>query len=264
MSWAELENLTAAASPALCAVALCAARLIPVTFLCPILGGPMAPITARLGVVLSLSLSLHLAGGVTVPVPVTDGLVFLALAGKELMLGTAVGLLAALPFDAARMGGRLIDLFRGSSAEAALPGVGSRESATGEGLYQLLLALAVTGAGLPVALAGLWKSFGVLRLGAYVATESQALYLVQLAGVALATGLAVGAPIAGAVMAADWLVALVSRTASPVNLSELGSPLRILGGGAVVWLGLGVLSERLLSGVEGVEEGIRLLLELGR
>ena len=68
-----------------------------------------------------------------------------ALVMKELTYGTSVGLIAALPFDAARMGGRFIDLFRGTSAEASLPVAGTRESATGDGLYQLLVALVVTG-----------------------------------------------------------------------------------------------------------------------
>ena len=84
--------------------------------------------------VLSLSLFLHLVAGVELPAARGDA----GDAGrrsrcKEMVYGTSVGLVAALPFDAARMGGRFIDLFRGTSAEASLPMAGSRESATGDG-----------------------------------------------------------------------------------------------------------------------------------
>ncbi len=55
----------------------------------------------------------------------------------------------------------------------------------------------------------------------------------------MATGLAVGAPIAAAVLAVDCLMGMASRAAPQVNLQELGAPLRILGGGALLWLGRG-------------------------
>ena len=54
-------------APHLVAVALCAARLLPVTFLCPLLGGHSAPMTVRLALVLSLAMSIHFAGGVMPP-----------------------------------------------------------------------------------------------------------------------------------------------------------------------------------------------------
>jgi flagellar biosynthesis protein FliR len=162
------------------------------------------------------------------------------------------------------MGGRFIDLFRGTSAEASLPFAGIRESAAGDGLYQLLVALVVTGGLFPVVLAGLLRGFGMVGLGAFVPSEAPALYVVTLAGSAMATGLAVGAPIAAAVLTVDCLMGMASRAAPQVNLRELGAPLRILGGGALLWLGVGVFCERLLGGVAGLESALRLLGEVAR
>ncbi|MBI3183610.1 MAG: flagellar biosynthetic protein FliR [Myxococcales bacterium] len=260
----DLLQLASALWPHVAAVALCAARLFPVAFLCPLFGGATAPATVRLGLVLGLSLALHLSAGVAPVSPVEDAWVFAGLAGRELALGTAMGLIASLPFDAARIGGRLIDLVRGTSAEAALPVAGTRESATGDGLYQMLVALAVTGVAFPLVLGALWKSFAAVKLGAYVPTEVAAMHVVRLGGAALAAGLAVGAPIAGAVMAADALVAMASKVAAPMNLAEVGAPLRILGGGAVVWLGLGVICDRLLSEVAGSSTALEVLFEVAR
>jgi len=250
--------------PDIAAVALCSARLLPIALLCPLLGGQAAPTTVKLAVVLSLALFLHQAAGVRLLAPVESPVMLAGLALKELAYGTSIGLIAALPFDAARMGGRFIDLFRGTSAEASLPVAGSRESAVGDGLYQLLVGLVVTGALFPLVLSGLLRGFGVVRLGAFVPSEAAAFHVVALAGGAMATGLAVGAPVAAAVLTVDCLVGLASRAAPQMNLQELGAPLRILGGGALVWLAVGVLCERLLVGVAHLDEALVLLGEAAR
>lgn len=263
----NLELLRAQLSPlgpGMVVVALCSARLLPVAFLCPLLGGQAAPTTVKLALVLSLALFLHHVAGVSLPEPVETPMQLAALAMKELTYGTSVGLVAALPFDAARMGGRFIDLFRGTSAEASLPVAGSRESATGDALYQLLVGLVVTGGLMPIVLSALVRGFGWVRLGAYVPTEAAVMHGVGLAGGAMATGLAVGAPIAAAVMAVDCLMGMVSRAAPQVNLQELGAPLRILAGGALLWLAVGILCERLLAGFLSVESALFRLGELAR
>ncbi|RYZ38010.1 MAG: type III secretion protein [Myxococcaceae bacterium] len=253
-----------ALGPHILAVALCAARLVPIAFLCPLLGGQAAPTTVRLGLVLALSLFLHLEAGVGLAGPVETPLVMAALVVRELAYGVSVGLVSALPFDAARMGGRFIDLFRGTSAEASLPMAGSRESATGDGLYHLLVARVVSGALFPLVISALLRGFGVVRLGAFVPTEAATLHVVVMVGGAMATGLAVGAPVAAAALAVDCFLGMASRAAAQVNLQELGAPLRILGGGALLWLGVGLLCERLLAGVVSTEGALALLGEVAR
>ena len=206
MTARELTFLLGLLAPHLVAVGLCAARLLPVAFLCPVLGGQAAPSTVKLGLVLSLSLSLHLAGGVGVPGGL-DAWGFAALAGRELAFGSAIGLVAALPFDAARIGGRLIDLFRGT---------GARESASGDCLYQLLVARVASGGALPAVISNLWRSFGVVPPGSFVATEAAGLHVAAQVGVALATGLAVGAPIAASSLGVELLLGLASRASPPI------------------------------------------------
>jgi len=257
---AWLESL----GPDTVVVALCAARLLPIAFLCPLLGGQATPTMVRLSLVLSLSLFLRVEAGLELDAPVVSTVVLGGLVIRELVFGTSVGLVAALPFDAARMGGRFIDLLRGTSAEASLPMAGSRESAAGEGLYHLLVTLVISGGAWPLVMGGVLRGFGVVRLGAFVPTEAATLHVVFLAGAAMATGLAVGAPIAAAVLAVDCFLGLASRAAPQVNLQEVGAPLKILGGGALLWLGTGVLCERLLAGVLSVEGALALLGEAAR
>lgn len=264
MSLDSLRVWLEALGPDIVVVALCAARLVPIAFLCPLLGGQATPTPVRLALVLALALFLRVEVGVALTAPVESSLELAALVVRELVYGVSVGLVSALPFDAARMGGRFIDLFRGTSAEASLPVAGSRESATGEVLYHLLVALVVSGGLLPQVLSGLLRGFAVVRPGAFVPTEAATLHVAMLAGGALATGLAVGAPVAAAVLAVDCFLGLASRTAPQMNLQELGAPLRILGGGALLWLGTGVLCERLLAGGVSTEGVLAVLGEVAR
>ena len=264
MSPLELQLEIAALTPHVVAVALCAARLLPVVFLCPVLGGEAAPTTVKLGVVLALSMCVHFAGGVAPVAPVTDTLTFAAVMVREFSFGASLGMVASLPFDAARMGGKFIDLFRGSSAEAALPHAGTRESAGGDALYQLMVALVAGGALMPLMLKGLFHSYAVVQLGAFVNTESAAMYVVTLAATALGAGLAIGAPVAAAAMAVDCVMGLASRATPQMNLQDVGAPLKILAGGAVLFLTVGIVAERMLAELAGRDVDMLSLARLGQ
>lgn len=252
-----------ALQPHVLAVALIGARLIPVAFLCPLFGGSHAPTHVKLGVVLALALFLHGAGGVMAPAA-SSAFELAGLAAQELVFGTSLGLVAALPFDAARMGGRFIDLFRGSSAEAALPMAGSKEAATGDALYHLLLALGSAGGLLPLMLAALTKSYGLVAPGSFHHSEDLALHLAGLVGAAFATGFAIGAPIAALTLTIDTCLGLASRAAPNMNLQEVGAPLRILGGGAVLWLMVGLIAARLQDFALAHADALQSLSVLGR
>lgn len=244
MNAQALELAVDLLQPHVVAVALVASRLLPVAFLCPLFGGTHAPTHVKLGIVLALSLFIHGAGGVQGPA-IGDVFTFAGLAAQEILFGMSLGLVAALPFDAARIGGRFIDLFRGSSAEAALPMAGSKEAATGDALYHLLLALGSAGVVLPMMLGALTKSYALVGAGGFHHTEDVALHLAGMVGAAFATGFAIGAPIAALQLAIDACLGLASRASPSMNLQETGAPLRILGGGAVVWLMIGVIAARL-------------------
>jgi flagellar biosynthetic protein FliR/type III secretion protein T len=236
-----LAALSEAVRPELLAWALASVRVLPVTLLCPVLGGQLVPAPVRLAVAGALGLALcPLAGAVP-----EGSLEVLARCGREAAVGLLIGVAAALPFDAARIGGRLIDLVRGTSAEAALPVAGHREAATGDLLHQMLVSLAVAGGALPVLIHALARSFALAPPGTPLAGNGLVM-LARLVGVALATGLAVAAPVVALSWATDAAVGVVLRAAPGLPATELATPVRILGGGTVVWLSLGLVAERLL------------------
>jgi type III secretion protein T len=222
--------------------ALASMRVLPIALLCPLLGGSLVPAGVRLAVAGALGLALRPLAG-TIPDVSLD---FLVRCGREGAVGLVMGLGAALPFDAARIGGRLIDLVRGTSAEAALPVAGHRESATGDVLYQLLLSLALAGGALPVLVRAIGRSHALLPVGSVFAGGG-ATSVARLVGVALATGLAVAAPVVALSWATDAAVGLVVRATPGLPATELATPVRILGGGALLWLSLGTVADRMLG-----------------
>lgn len=263
MSAAELAALMALLSGHVEAVVLCAARVLPVVFLCPFLGGTHAPQTVRVALVLSLSLGLHVAGGIAPPEPL-DTWAMAAGVLRELTFGLAIGLLASLPFDAARMGGRFIDLFRGTSAEAILPGAGSREAVTGDALFHLTVSLAIVSGAAGVLLSALWRTFGIVPLGVAAPREAIAELALQAVGSAFAAGFALGAPIAALSLAIDAVLGLFARAAPQLHLGETGAPVRIMAGGAVLWLGIGLLAHRVLLELDGATAAVTAVAEAAR
>lgn len=232
----------------------CAARLLPIAFLCPLLGGPWTPSTVKLGIVLSFSLALHFGGGVGATLQF-GAAPLLALGVRELALGIAMGLIAALPFEAVRMAGRWTDTLRGASAEALLPGSGSREAATGELLHGLVVALAVVGRAWPASIEALWRTFRVLPLGRWVPDDAGALAVASAVGEGMASSLALGAPVAGACLLAEVAIGLAARAGPLAHFAELAAPVRLLGGALLIWLGLGTFSDRALEAVSRLAEG---------
>jgi flagellar biosynthesis protein FliR len=239
------------------AFALVGLRVLPVVMLCPLLGGQLAPVPVRLAVAVSLGLAVRPLVG---PAQLAD-ITWIQCSG-EAALGLGLGLVSALPFEGARIGGRLIDLFRGTSAEAALPGAGHRESAGGELLHRLLLAMALSSGALPILLRALARTFRLLPPG--FASPAPPGAVAGWVGVAMGTGFAVAAPVLVLCWVVDGALALMARVAPGIPLPEVAPPGRILGGAGVLWLGLGLVCDRLLTAVVSTPEAWAALLAGGR
>jgi type III secretion protein T len=259
MSAAVLDALPAVLWPRAAFCVLACARLLPVVWLCPLFGGRATPAPVRLGVGLALASFLAAAG---VPPPASAGLLALA-AGclREVCLGSAMGLLAAAPFESARLSGQLTDILRGTSAEALLPGVGTREAATAELLAQLALTLALGAGALVWMVRALVRTVGMVPLGAPQPGPGSALMVAAAVGAIVASGLALSAPVAGLSLALDAMVGFAARGGNAPGLVEVAAPARILGGATVLWLTVGVLADRVLAGIAAAPELLTSLVE---
>jgi flagellar biosynthesis protein FliR len=254
-----MEGLLGELLPRATLCLLACARLLPVAWLCPLFGGRLTPAPIRLGIGLALSLLLGVAG---VPVAAAATLVTLVPAClREVCLGTALGLVAAAPYEAARFGGQLTDLLRGTSAEAALPGVGTREAATAEVLAQAALVLGLGAGALGWMVRALLRSTLLVPLGAPVTGPASAIAVAAAVGGILATGLALAAPVAGLALVVDAVVGFAARGGSAPALGEVATPARILGGAGVLWLAFGVVADRILAMLAASPDAVLGLVE---
>jgi type III secretory pathway component EscT len=196
-----------------------------VAALSPFLGGPLVPAPLRVLLGSGLGAAAWLLGGAR-PV-VADGLALAALGLRELALGAALAVVVAAPLEAARAAGRLADTARGATlAELHVAPLRQRETALGDLLVQQLVVLAAVGGGLRLVLRGLLLSFEALPAGAPFAALPVAELALRASATALATALAVGAPAAAGVLAADLAVAALVRVAPGLLLPELAQPAR--------------------------------------
>jgi type III secretion protein T len=218
--------MTPALDSATVTVALLAAlRLVPVAMVSPFLGGPLVPPVVRIALATGFGLVGASLVGTRGAAP--EGLLLVAAAAREVALGTVLALLAAAPVEAARAAGRLADTLRGATlAELHVAPIRQRESASGDLLAHWVVVLAAWGGGDRLVLTGLVGSFGAVPPGAAFALDSARELALHAAGEVLACAVAVGAPVAGGVLAADLALAVVSRVAPQLGAVNAAQPAR--------------------------------------
>jgi len=246
---ATLTALTNELMPHLWPVALAGARLLPACLMCPIFGGPKVPAQVRLSVALMLALFVHVAGGVSLPAGFTPSISLLIPAfATQLVCGLCMGYVASLPFDAARIGGRLLDTFRGANAEASLPEIGQKDSAMASMLHSLLCCMLFACGGYRFVMGALIKSFGALPLAGGAMNLGNAVELCAAGALAaMATGLAIGAPAAAVSLVVDVGFGLAARAAPQLRLQDTGAPIKLGLGTIAILLSLAAVSDRLLG-----------------
>ena len=260
----DLTPFADALIPHLWPVALAGARVLPVCLLCPIFGGARAPATVRLSLALMLALFIHFGCGLALPDGFRADLFSLLPAfATQLLAGIAMGYVATLPFDAARIGGRLLDTFRNANAEAELPEVGQSESATAGLLHQLLCAMIFACGGYRLVMGAVVQSFGTLPLVGGSLNYTGAVEICAAGALAaMATGLAIGAPCAAISLVVDVGMGLAARAAPQLRLQDAGTPVKLGLGAAAILLSLGAVSDRLLADAAGSAQAMGALVGL--
>ena len=117
-------------------------RVLPIVFITPFLGGKLVPATTKMGISLAMAFLIWpgVVGAVTTPMSTMSPLVFIPLMLKELFIGYVIGFVGAEMFYAMEIGGRVLDVMRGSNmAEVQVPELGFRASPLGLFLFQMLL-----------------------------------------------------------------------------------------------------------------------------
>lgn len=241
------------------AVALGAARTVPVTWLVPVLGGPRVSSQVRLGLgVLLAVLCLPVLvpavdAAATTPASAGWGPVwwFLLLA-RELMVGVTVGLCAAAVFRAAEAAGRLVDVARGANSVGLLSAeAGERGSATGDLYLLVATVLFLELGGLRLMMSAMARSYEAVPLGAAPTREAlrSAAGLVLLAtGRLIESAVVLASPVIVAMVLADVVLGVVGRMVPQIPVYFTALPAKALLGLGMVLMGLGALDAAWTAG----------------
>jgi type III secretory pathway component EscT len=232
---------------ALAGTLLSALRLLPAALLSPFLGGPLAPLPVRLGLALVLGWAGSQLAGAP-PSAVGGAVGLLAAASRELALGTLLGLAAILPIEAARAAGRLSDTLRGATlSELHVAPIRQRESATGDLLAQWCVVVAGWSGGDRLLVHGLLGTFSHLAPGAPFPAPLLGAGALRLVTELLSASLAIAAPAAAGVLAADLAIALIERVSPGIGAANAAQPARAALGLCALALAAAAVGGRLAS-----------------
>jgi type III secretory pathway component EscT len=195
-----------------------------VALVSPFLGGPLVPPLVRVALAAGLGAA---ASGLGPVLSTPRGVDFAAGCVRELAVGVVLALLVSAPVEAARAAGRLVDTFRGATlAELHVAPIRQRESASGDLLAQWVVVLAAWVGGDRLVVRGLVEGLAVLPPGTAFPAGAALVLSLGAARDLLAAAVAVSAPAAAGVIAADLALALVARVAPQLGAVNAAQPAR--------------------------------------
>ncbi|MES1206096.1 MAG: flagellar biosynthetic protein FliR [Pseudomonadota bacterium] len=235
------------------AVALGAARTVPLTWLVPALAGPRVPPYLRVGLGLLLAvlclplLQPELVGAF---LRALSPLQWVILAARESLVGITVGLCTAAAFRAAEAAGRLVGTFSGSGALPADDG-DEGPSPTADLYLFLVVVLFLEMGGLGLLVGGLARSYQAIPLAtppSAAALRPAAELVVAATAKLLESALGLAAPVLVASWMADGVLGLVGRAAPQIPMYFIAMPAKALLGLGVVLVGVGAFDAAWTAG----------------
>ncbi|RMH39248.1 MAG: type III secretion protein [Deltaproteobacteria bacterium] len=265
---ADLGWNAAGLSRLLLAMALIAARVVPIFTFAPTFGGRLLPGVVRVAV--SLAFAALLVPAVGQPAVATWGqlpgaVAIAVLFAKEIAVGVALAFVVSLPFVAVDVAGRLADVARGASqAQVLVPQTGERTTPLGDFGLQLAIALFfLLGGHLLVldALAASYEAVPIAGLPAASGWWGIARVSIDASAHMFAVAIGLAAPVLAATFLADLALGLVNRVAPQVQVYFVGMPAKAVLGVFAFMLALAAVAVTIahdtLGGARAVVEAMR-------
>jgi type III secretory pathway component EscT len=225
-------------------VGACSIRILPVAVLSPFLGGPVLPPAARAGLALAIGAAVHASLRRGLP----PGVPLLAVIASELVLGGVLAVLGALPVEAARGAGRLVDTLRGATlGELHVAPIRQRETALGDLLAWWTIALGGWAGADRLLLGSLLDTFRTVPLGGALDAVIDPGRAMTAAADLLSAALCLGAPAAAALLCAEVALSVAARLAPRAPLLDVAPPVRGAIGLAAVGIPAGIIGGRLVE-----------------
>lgn len=221
--------------------ALVLSRVTGLTLTAPYLSMQTIPARVRLGFTLLVSLMLFpLARN---PFPVVNSSALPAWVFTELMIGAAIGLVAAIFFSAFAIAGELVGVQIGLSMASAFdPTTNITVPIIGQVINMFVLVIFMLVGGELILLRGLGDSLAVLPAGTATSVASGGHLLVRLMESSFHIALQVSAPILIAVLIANLILGTLAKAAPKMQVFTAAIPVTIMVGLILVGMMLPLLA----------------------
>jgi flagellar biosynthesis protein FliR len=245
--------------------ALVAARVLPVVYLVPFMGGKAVPQPVQMGIAIALAMLVYPAvwlSGAAAELPEAH-LHIVVLVLKELFVGLMLGLVTSLVFTAILVAGQFIDVSAGiTQASSFAPQLPERVSLSGNFLLQFALVIFFVTGGHRIFLTAFVMSFDSIPPQTFLdvgdSLPAIGLGIARLAADSITFGVLLAFPVVSAILLTNIFLALVNKSAPQINVFFLGMPVKAVLSTVVILLGLHVFIDAFL-----LESG-RYFAELAR
>jgi flagellar biosynthesis protein FliR len=219
----------------------------------PVFGSPSIPVRIRVFLAFLIGLATYpLLSTHCIPQNLELNLWALApLIALEITVGVVIGYLASLPLLAMETGGLIMGQQMGLGfARFYNPAIDDEADILGQMLFFMAVGLFLTMGGHESMVLAVLHSFEYVNVGSVVSGESIVDVVAGLMLASLELALRVAAPLLALVFLETVAMGFLAKTVPQLNILSLGFPLRILLGLTVVGVGLVVISDVAMGGVQ--------------
>lgn len=195
----------------------------------PVLSSKAIPAKVRsaLAVALVLTMMPLIAGRPDAVMPTTT-VEYILLAGKELIVGAAIGLIAQMIFAAVQLAGSFIDLSAGFAIASTIDPVNNINLTVLGRVYNMIATAAfVAVGGHLLVIQGLLASFVLVPVGEMPRFTALSQGVLAASDDLFVIALQLAAPLMAALVITDVALGVMSRAAPQMNVFAVGMPLKI-------------------------------------
>lgn len=218
-------------------------RLSGLLVFAPMLSSGVIPLRVRALFMFALTLAVYPTIPSMQQAPVALDLFALGPAViAETLIGTAIGLIAALPLYAAQLGGLVMSQQAGLTlGMIANPALDTESDAVGQLLVYMALAMFVTLGGLDALFLGVMRTFKSIPVGEVPLTIAPVDLILGLAGSGFELAVRVSAPVLCIILIETIVSALIMKSMPQLNIMTLGYAAKVLLMMGVLVAGIGAI-----------------------
>ncbi|MBS0622636.1 MAG: flagellar biosynthetic protein FliR [Verrucomicrobia bacterium] len=220
-------------------------RFGPIVAQAPFLGAQVLPLPVKIMEVVTFSVMFLPKFLTQIHGPLLFDITYIALCGKELLIGMLLGFLMALPFYIGSASGTIVDHQRGSSSLLMTdPTLGMQASPIGKLYNNSLIAMFFFTGGIGIFLQALELSFTAVPIHGWInplffSSTHTPFWgeMIELMGLIFKIAVMMALPPLVAMFMSDLFLGIANRMATQVPMSFLGWALKSLIGIAILWIG---------------------------